>query len=227
MSMPKSSSTKEDLYSTSAMHGASTGHPHSRKMNSFASTALPNTASGIWVSTTKSRTRPRDTTNFPMGTSKMSTAVACSLRKAARASTNTMTSRSRQRTCMGCWTPGRLRRLRSAQQQLPLAGRRAGPDIRCDDPIAVSAVHDPKDQAEHHAQKQTCHQREIERHILPLDHDIAGQPSQPDLAQIGPKQACHQDYKAEHDQKDAHRYQSLAGPCVNSVGADRTIAAAS
>src|ERR1700730_17157926 len=34
--------------------------------DSFASTALPNTASGIWVSTTKSRTRPRDTTNFHM-----------------------------------------------------------------------------------------------------------------------------------------------------------------
>src|SRR6195256_132836 len=208
MSMPRSSSTKEDLYSTSAMRGASTGRPHSRKMNSFASTALPNTASGIWESTTKSRTRPRDTTNFPMGISKMSTAVACSLRKAARASTNTMTLRSRQRTCMECWTPGRVPQLRSATQQLPLAQRRAGPDIRCDDRIAVSAVHDPKDQAEQHAHKQTCHQREVERHILSLDHDVAGQPSQPDPAQIGPKQAGHQDCKAEDDQKARHRCQS-------------------
>src|ERR1700730_7195970 len=50
-SMP---STTEDLYSTSAMYGASTGRPRRRKTTSFASTALPNTASGIWESTTKS-----------------------------------------------------------------------------------------------------------------------------------------------------------------------------
>jgi hypothetical protein len=46
-SMPRSLSTKDGLYWTSAMHGASTGRLPSRKMNSFASTALPNTAGGI------------------------------------------------------------------------------------------------------------------------------------------------------------------------------------
>src|SRR3981189_3255840 len=65
--MPRSLSTKADLYSTSGMHRASTGRPHKRKMNSFASTAFPNTANGIWESTTKSLRIPRDITSFPYG----------------------------------------------------------------------------------------------------------------------------------------------------------------
>jgi hypothetical protein len=68
----------------------------------------------------------------------------------------------------------------------------------------VSAIHHPKDQAEQQAQKQACHQREIEGHIIPLDDDVAGQPSQPDPIQIGPKQADQQDRKAEHDQEARH-----------------------
>src|SRR5712672_1606914 len=193
------------------MHGASTGHPHSRKMNSFASTVLRNMASGTWESTTRNPRTPRDTTNSPTGILKMFTAVAYSRQKAARGNTNTMTSRPRRRTCTECWTPGRLRQLRSAHVQLHLAERRAGRDIRCDDPILRSAVHDPEDQAEQHAQKQTCHQREIERHIFPLDHDVARQPPQSDLTEIGPEQADHQDCKAEHDQEARHRCELLAG----------------
>ena len=54
-SMPRSLSTKDGLYWTSEMHGASTGRLPSRKMNSFASMALPTTAGGIWESTTKTR----------------------------------------------------------------------------------------------------------------------------------------------------------------------------
>ena len=38
----------EGLYSTSEMHGASTSRPPWRKANTSASTALPNTANGIW-----------------------------------------------------------------------------------------------------------------------------------------------------------------------------------
>src|SRR4051812_5738221 len=193
----------------SEMHGASTGHPRRRKMNSFESTVLPNTASGIWDSTTKKLKAPRDATNFPMGISKMSIAVACSPQKAAQVNTSTMTSRTRQRTCTECWMDGRLTRRQSVRGQLRPAERGAGPDIRRDDSIAVSAVHDPKDQAQQHAHEQTCHQREIKRHIFPLNHDVAGQPSQPDPVQIGPKQADHQDCKAEHDQKACHHSQSL------------------
>jgi hypothetical protein len=66
-----------------------------------------------------------------------------------------------------------------------------GPDIRRGDKIVVSAVHDPKHQAEQHTQQKTCHQRKIKCYIFALDHDFAGQPAQPDLAQIGPKQAGH------------------------------------
>jgi hypothetical protein len=73
---------------------------------------------------------------------------------------------------------------------------------------AASTVHDPKDQAEQQAQEQTCHQREIERHIIPLDHDVARQVSQPDPTQIGPEHADYQYRKAEHDQKARHRYRS-------------------
>src|ERR1700730_3854653 len=184
--MPKSSSTKEDSYSTSEMHGASIGRPHRRKMNSFAFTVLPNTANGIWESTTKNQWTPRDTTNFLMEISKMSTAAAYSLLKAARANTSTTTSRTRPRTCTGCWTSARLHRNRSAHELLP-SERRAVHD----DPIAVSAVHDPKHQAEQSANQQTRHHREIERYIFPLDHDVAGQPAQPEPTQIGPKQASH------------------------------------
>src|ERR1700686_2683988 len=199
--MPRSLSTKDGLYWTSEMHGASTGRLPSRRMNSFACTALPNTAGGIWESTTRSPSRPRDTTNFPMGISERSTAAACSRRKAAPANTNTMTSKTRPRTCMACWMPGRARRHRSAQQRLLPEKRRAGPDIRRGDTIVVSAVHHPKHQAEHHAQQKACHQRKIKCYIFALDHDVAGQPAQPDLAQIGPKQAGQQEDKAEHDPK--------------------------
>src|ERR1700719_3917650 len=207
--MPRSLSTKDGLYWTSDMHGASTGRLPSRKMNSFASTALPNTAGGIWESTTKNPSRPRDTTNFPTGISARSIAVACSRQKTAPANTSTMTSKTRSRTCMACWMPGRARRHRSVQERLLPEKRRAGPDIRRGDTIVVSAVHYPKHQAEQHAQQKTCHQRKIKRYIFALDHDVAGQPAQPDLAHVGPKQAGQQEDKAEHDQKARHRVQPL------------------
>src|ERR1700676_2717736 len=189
--MPRSLSTKDGLYWTSEMHGASTGRLPSRKMNSFASMALPNTAGGIWESMPKSPSRPRDITNFPMGISARSIAVACSRQKAAPANTSTTTSKTRSRTCMACWMPERARRHRSVHARLLPEKRRVGPDIRRGDTIAVSAVHDPKHQAEQHAQQKTCHQRKIKRYIFALDHDVAGQPAQPDLAQIGPKQDGH------------------------------------
>src|ERR1700692_3496039 len=210
--MPRSLSTKDGLYWTSEMHGASTGRLPSRKMNSFASTVLPNTAGGIWASTTKNPSRPRDTTNFPMGISARSPAGACSRQKAAPANTSTMTSKTRSRTCMACWMPGRARRHRSVHERLLPEKRRAGLDIRRGDKIVVSAVHYPKHQAEQHTQQKTCHQRKIKRYIFALDHDVAGQPAQPDLAQIGPKQARQQEDKAEHDQKARHRCEFLAGP---------------
>jgi hypothetical protein len=47
----------------------------------------------------ESPTIPRGTTNSLLGILKMSTAVACSLRKIARVNTSTMTSRTRQRIC--------------------------------------------------------------------------------------------------------------------------------
>src|SRR3984957_10581230 len=200
---------KDRLYWTSEMHGANTGRLPSRKMNSFASTALTNTAGGIWESMTKNPSRPRDTTNFPMGISARSIAVACSRQKTAPANTSTMTSKTRSRTCMVCWTPGRARRHRSVHAQPLPEKRRAGPGIRRGDTIAVSAVHDPKHQAEQHTQQKTCHQRKIKCYIFALDHDVAGQPAQPDLAQIGPKQAGQQEDKAEHDQKARHRVQPL------------------
>ena len=68
--------------------------PRRRKTTSFASTALPNTASGIWESTTKS-------------------------------------------------------------------------------------LQPKRHQAEQQTQKQTCHQREIERHVSPLDRDVAGRRPNP------------------------------------------------
>src|SRR6202166_2782032 len=209
--MPRSLSTKDGLYWTSEMHGASTGRLPSRKMNSFASTALPNTAGGIWESMTKTPSRPRDTTNFPMGISARSTAVACSRQKAALANTSTTTSKTRSRTCMAGWMPGRPRRHQSVHAQPLPEKRRAGPGIRRGDTIAVSAVHDPKHQAEQHTLQKTCHQRKIKCYIFALDYDVAGQPAQPDLAEIGPEQADHQDCKAEHDQEARHRCEFLAG----------------
>src|ERR1700682_3286613 len=162
--MPKNLSAKDGWYWTSAMHGASTGRPQKRKTHSFASTVLPNTANGIWASTTKSPSRPRDTTNFPTGISERSTAVACSRQKAAPANISTMTSKMRPHTCMACSKPGSLRRLQSAHGQHLPADRRAGRG----DSAAASAVHRPKHQAEQHAQEKTRHQREIERYIFPL-----------------------------------------------------------
>jgi hypothetical protein len=85
----KEHSAKNDLFTTSGMRGASTGRPHWRKMNSFASIVLQNMANGIWELTTRSPRIPRDTMNFPMGISKMSIGVACSLRRAVRANTST------------------------------------------------------------------------------------------------------------------------------------------
>src|ERR1700675_2075658 len=205
--MPRSLSTKDGLYWTSGTHGASIGRLPSKKMNSSASTAVPNTAVGIWESMTKSPSRPRDTTNAPMGISARSTAVACSRQKAAPANTSTMTSKTRSRTCMACWMPGRARRHRSVRARLLPEKRRVGPDIRRGDTIVVSPVHDPKHQAEQHTQQKTCHQRKIKCYIFALDHDVAGQPAQPDLAQIGPKKAGQQEDKAEHDQKAFHRVQ--------------------
>src|ERR1700729_1063626 len=207
--MPRSLSTKDGSHWTSGMHGASTGRLPSRKMNSFASTALSNTAGGIWESMTENPSRPRDTTNFAMGISARSIAVPCSRQKTAPANTSTMTSKTRSRTCMVCGTPVGPRLHRSPHAQPLSEKRRAGPDIRRGDTIAVSAVHDPKHEAEQHAQQKACHQRKIKRYIFALDHDVAGQPAQPDLAQIGPKQAGQQEDKAEHDQKARHRVQPL------------------
>ena len=79
----------------------------------------------------------------------------------------------------------------SVHERLLPEKRRVGPDIRRGDTIVVSPVHDPKHQAEQHTQQKTCHQRKIKCYIFALDHDVAGQPAQPDLAQIGPKQAGH------------------------------------
>jgi len=70
----------------------------SKETEFFASTVSPSTANGIWESMTNDLMTPRDTTNFSMGISRMSIGAACS-RKIARANTNTMTSRTRQRTC--------------------------------------------------------------------------------------------------------------------------------
>jgi hypothetical protein len=90
---------------------------HRKQMTSFASMVFPNTASGIWASTTKRLSRPRGPTNSLMAISGNSTAAACSPRKAGRANTSTTTSNARQRICMACWMAGRVRRLRSAQRR--------------------------------------------------------------------------------------------------------------
>ena len=45
---------------------------------------------------------------------------------------------------------------------------------------SFSAVHDPKDQTEERAQQQACHQRKVKCHIIPLNHEVAGQPPQSD-----------------------------------------------
>src|ERR1700722_14393373 len=188
--MPRSLSTKDGLYWTSEMHGANTGRLLSRKMNSFASTALPNTAGGIWESMTKNPSRPRDTTNFPMGI--FSKVHRCGVLSAeSRAGQYQHYHIENAVAQVACWTPGRVRRYRRVHTQPLPAKRRAAPDIRRDDTIAVSAVHDPKHQAEQHAQQNACHQRKIKRYIFALDHDVARQPAQPDLAQIGPKQTNH------------------------------------
>ena len=62
--------------------------------------------------------------------------------------------------------------------------------------------------------------------FLPLDHNVAGEPSQPDPAQQGPKQAGHQEHEAQHDQKARHRVDPRILR-VNFPGVGRTIAAAS
>src|SRR5712672_2663200 len=221
MSMPKSSSMKDDSYSTSAMTGASTGLPPCRKANISVSTVLPNTANGFWGSTTRGPKIPRRITRFPSEISGMFTAVGYWLRKAGPANTGITTSKMRQPTCTACWKAARLQR-RSVHGQLRPTGQRAAPDIRCDNADSASAVHDPQHHAEQQADEQARREREIEPHILPLDHDITGQPSQSELTQIGPEQAGRQDHKAEDDQNTCHYSPSLRHS-VNCRGADRTI----
>src|SRR3984893_6327360 len=209
--MQKNSSTREDSCSTSAMPGANTSRRRSSRMSSSNAMASPNTASGIWGSTTKNPRIPRDTTSFPMEISKTSIAAGYCRPKAARANTNIMTSRTRRPICMECWTPGKARLPQSTPA--PRERQRAGPGIRRDNRFACcSAVYGPKHQAEHHAQEQTGHEREVECHIFPLNHDVAGEPSQPDPAQQGPKQAGHQEHEAQHDQKARHRHVSSLVP---------------
>jgi hypothetical protein len=112
-----------------------------------------------------------------------------------------------------CWTPGKARLPRSTPA--PRERQRAGLGIRRDNRFACSAVYGPKHQAEHHAQEQTGHEREVECHIFPLNHDVAGEPSQPDPAQQGPKQAGHQKHEAQHDQKARHRH--VSSPVAASI----------
>src|SRR5256885_1912738 len=61
-----------------------------------------------------------------------------------------------------------------------------------------------EEHAEQQAQNQARHQREIERGVLSFDHDVAGQPAEAELAQIGPQQADHEDHEAEQDQEAHH-----------------------
>src|SRR5262249_27621941 len=56
-------------------------------------------------------------------------------------------------------------------------------------PAAASAVHQPKDETEQNAQDQAGHDRDIKCDVLPLDHDVAWQPPEPDPAQVRPQQA--------------------------------------
>src|SRR5712672_3928358 len=222
MSTPKRSSMKDDSYSTSAVTGASINRLPCRKANISVSTVLPNTANGFWGSTTRGPKTPRRITRFPSEISGMFTAVAYWLRKAGPANTGITTSKMRQPICTACWKAARLQRRRSVHEQLRPTGQRAAPDIRRDNADSASAVRDPQHHAEQQADEQAGREREIERHILPLDHDITGQPSQSELTQIRPQQARRQDHKAEDDQNTCHYSPSLRHS-VNCRGADRTI----
>ena len=70
----------------------------------------------------------------------------------------------------------------------PHAGRtsRAGFPVRLDPP---SAIDRPENDAEHQAQQEARDDRKIERHVVALDDDIAGQPAEPDPAEVRPEQA--------------------------------------
>jgi hypothetical protein len=79
------------------------------------------------------------------------------------------------------------------------------------------AAHGPKDQTEQQTQQQACHQRNVQRDIIPLDHKVARQPPQSNPSQIGSQQPDHQDCKAEHDEKARHRRDPCEGILV-SIG---------
>ena len=66
----------------------------------------------------------------------------------------------------------------------------------------------PQYHAEHQADQQGGPQRQIQAEVLPLDHDVAGQPTQPDLLQQRPEQpGGHQNQT--NDDQEACRFVAL------------------
>ena len=57
------------------------------------------------------------------------------------------------------------------------------------------------EQPQYHAEHQGGPQRQIQAEVLPLDHDVAGQPTQPDLLQQRPQQPGGHQNQTNDDQE--------------------------
>jgi hypothetical protein len=156
---------------------------------------LPNTANGIWGS----NERPENTKGhyeFPYG----------DFRKVHRCGVLAAESRAgqcrhydRETAAAHLHEMMEGRKAASAHSQAVASSATShGTDTRGGrgKPDAVSAVRDLKNQAEHHTDQRTRHQRELQCCVPPLDDDVAWQPPQSELAKTGPKQSRRQDQGA-------------------------------
>src|SRR5262245_45267944 len=73
--------------------------------------------------------------------------------------------------------------------------------IGCAGSKASSPVEQPQHQAEDEADEEGGRQREIERGVAALIHDVAGQPSEADAGQQWPQQSAEHDDDSQSDQK--------------------------
>src|SRR5271157_2767701 len=67
-----------------------------------------------------------------------------------------------------------------------------------------SSVQEPQDQRHNQADDEARHDREIEPEISALDYDVAGQPTEPELAEPRPQQPDRYQHQAHSDEPPAH-----------------------
>src|SRR6516225_7830578 len=71
-------------------------------------------------------------------------------------------------------------------------------------PVSGSSVQEPQDQRHDQADAKARYDREIEAEISALDHDVAGQPTEPELADPRPQQPDGYQHQTHSDEPPAH-----------------------